>query len=395
MMKRSMWRGGWNRETTMLWSAFPVGASDAWVAGWPSRPRSVSLVRLFPGIVAVGLVLASWHPWSARVAMAEDGEFLREATWVIPSPDEIRSRTLSWLDESSAGVDETVLRKAIAIWNVGGPPEDPLDAVVETIALVDARTAAVRDDPPGQAEGALAWLDEPVVTAFHRDAVKLWLGRDLVRRRRFDEAAPLLAGLDVKSAVDPAALLFHRAACAHWLLESDTAIESLDRLLERADSIPVRYERLARLMRQDITGLEEESLAHVARRMRDVTRRLDLGRAGPATRRVQDGVVASLDRLIERIEEQNQQNQEGQGGGGGGGGSGGGAARPMDDSRIAGGRGAGEVQRRDLGDDDAWGALPPHAREAALQQIGREFPPHYRDVIERYFKRLAAGAEDR
>ena len=67
----------------------------------------------------------------------------------------------------------------------------------------------------------------------------------------------------------------------------------------------------------------------------------------------------------------------------------------MDDSRIAGGKGPGEVQSRDLGDGEGWGDLPPHQREEALQQIGREFPPHYREAIEQYFKRLASGGEQR
>ena len=65
----------------------------------------------------------------------------------------------------------------------------------------------------------------------------------------------------------------------------------------------------------------------------------------------------------------------------------------MDDSRLADGKGPGEVTRRDLGDTDGWGNLPPHQRDEALQQIGREFPAHYREAIEQYFKRLAAGAE--
>jgi len=63
----------------------------------------------------------------------------------------------------------------------------------------------------------------------------------------------------------------------------------------------------------------------------------------------------------------------------------------MDDSRPAGGRGPGEVARRDLDEGEAWGDLPPREREEALQQIGREFPPHYREAIEQYFKRLASG----
>ena len=38
--------------------------------------------------------------------------------------------------------------------------------------------------------------------------------------------------------------------------------------------------------------------------------------------------------------------------------------------------------------------LRRHKREAALQQIGREYPPYYREAIEQYFKRLATGQEN-
>jgi hypothetical protein len=34
--------------------------------------------------------------------------------------------------------------------------------------------------------------------------------------------------------------------------------------------------------------------------------------------------------------------------------------------------------------------VPERDREKALQEIGREFPSHYREVIEEYFRRLAA-----
>ena len=170
-------------------------------------------------------------------------------------------------------------------------------------------------------------------------------------------------------------------------------MESLDRLLERAGEIPVRYERVARLLRADLAALEEESLDHIARRMRDITRRLDQGRAGPRTRAVQDGVIESLDKLIAAIEKQQQESQCQSSSGAGGSGRGG-EGKPMDDSRLADGKGAGEVARRDLGDTDGWGNLPPHKRDEALQQIGREFPAHYREAIEQYFKRLAAGSEN-
>ncbi len=36
-----------------------------------------------------------------------------------------------------------------------------------------------------------------------------------------------------------------------------------------------------------------------------------------------------------------------------------------------------------------WGNLPPKEREEALQQLGKDLPSHYRDVIEEYFRKLA------
>ena len=131
------------------------------------------------------------------------------------------------------------------------------------------------------------------------------------------------------------------------------------------------------------------------RASRDITRRLDLGRAGPQTLAVQDGVIESLDKMIDKIEQQQQQQQSQSSGGAGAAGGRSGNGTPMDDSRIAGGKGPGEVTKRDIGDGDGWGKLPPHEREEALQQIGREFPAHYREAIEQYFKRLASGEEKR
>ena len=46
--------------------------------------------------------------------------------------------------------------------------------------------------------------------------------------------------------------------------------------------------------------------------------------------------------------------------------------------------------RKDIGHKSGWGDLPPKEREEALQQMGRDFPPHYRDAIEEYFRKLAA-----
>ena len=104
-------------------------------------------------------------------------------------------------------------------------------------------------------------------------------------------------------------------------------------------------------------------------------------------------MIASLDKLIAAIEEQQNQHNQSGGSGSGSGSDKGGNGKPMDDSRIAGGKGPGEVTKREIGDTDGWGNLPPHKREEALQQIGREFPAHYREAIEQYFKRLASSED--
>lgn len=334
-------------------------------------------------------------PAVTAAAIGEGADLAKPPSWRIPSRDDVESALRGWIDRS--GIPAERRDAAMAVWGEKGadPAFDRLDVVMATVAEADPRAlpvlaivAATPGVPPVTAAALPMWVDDPATDDFERGVVRLWLGRELVRQERFDDGLALLAGLDPVTAVDPASLLFDTAACQHWLLRADECIATLDRLLERADEIPVRYERVARLLRADMTGLEEESLDHIARRMRDITRRLGQGRAGPVTRQVQDGVIESLDKLIAAIEE--KQNQQSGGGGAPGAGNSG-NGKPMDDSRIAGGQGPGEVTRRDLGDGEGWGNLPPHEREQALQQIGREFPAHYREAIEQYFKRLAAG----
>jgi hypothetical protein len=329
---------------------------------------------------------------------AGPAEFAREPSWRQPSREAVARRVAEWLaavPEDAAGA-ETVARLR-SVWS-RGPDGDLVDAVMAAAAAVDDRPrqlmAAIRGGAAALAE-ATAWFDDTATPTLVRDTARLWAGRELVRQDRFDEALPLLVGLDVAASVDPATLLFHRAACQHWLLETDAALESLDRLLEREAELPARYARVAGLLRADAAALERESLDHIGRRMKDVSQRLALGRAGSGTRSLQDGVIESLDKLIKKLESQQQRQNQGQGGGGAGGGGQGGEGVPMDDSRIAGGKGPGDVQKKDIGSADGWGNLPPHQRDEALQQIGREFPPHYREAIEQYFKRLAASGEER
>jgi hypothetical protein len=59
------------------------------------------------------------------------------------------------------------------------------------------------------------------------------------------------------------------------------------------------------------------------------------------------------------------------------------------------GRGPGNVDPKRLKEvAAAWGNLPPKERAKAMQELTRDMPPRYREVIENYFKKLAQnGAE--
>ena len=364
-----------------------------------------AVATLVVGIAAMGSLVMAAPMHGQPATSAPDRDLERPPSWSIPSYADVRMRVIEWLDAKVAAgtapvADIAAARETWPEQQESDEGVDLLDHVIDSLSRVDPRCAALRRTAAAgrlavePAPADVGWLADAATDAFERDAVRLWLGRECVRCARFDEGLAFLADLDPATAVDPASLLFHRAACQHWLLEADVAVESLDRLLERAGEIPVRYERVARLLRADIAALEDESLDHIARRMRDITRRLDLGRAGQKTLAVQDGVIDSLDKMIKQIEQQQQQQQSQSSSGAGGGGRSGNGT-PMDDSRIAGGKGPGEVTKRDIGDADGWGKLPPHKREEAMQQIGREFPAHYREAIEQYFKRLASGEEKR
>ena len=62
---------------------------------------------------------------------------------------------------------------------------------------------------------------------------------------------------------------------------------------------------------------------------------------------------------------------------------------PANESTPAQARGKGDVDSRKIAGNTDWGNLPPKEREEALQSLGKDFPSHYREVIEEYFRKLA------
>ncbi|MCX7427458.1 MAG: hypothetical protein NTW96_17740 [Planctomycetia bacterium] len=327
---------------------------------------------------------------TARAADPAPGALGATPTWKPPAVETVRDRAMAWLDEQKA--DAAARAKAAQLWaNVPAEttPDELLARLSVTFALVDPRAGALVQLCSKPRESVLApsqpWLADAKTSPWMAANLRLLFGRWLAQASMFDEAREQLAGLSPEAVVDPAALLFYRAVVYHRLLEKEPGLEAIDRLLTGAEQAPRRYVAVARLMREDLDGLQEETLDHVARRMEDIERRLDLGRADDRVRQVERGVIESLDKMIKELEQQQQQQS--------------GAAnnvqssRPASDSQLMGGRGPGEVTKRDVGKTAGWGNLPPKQREEAMQQIGREFPSHYQDVIEQYFRKLAAEEE--
>jgi len=322
--------------------------------------------------------------------ISQSNELARRASWSQPSERKNAERLKKWLSGQSEANSERV---ALAT-TTPRDGMDTLDYLMRVICVVQKQQQRLLTDisvmPPIEIAQLTENLTQNKNNAFPNETIRLWTARKLIRLGRYDEAAPLLKDLPINSSVDPTTLLFCRAACEYWLLRIEEASQTVAKLLEREKDLPVRYRQLALLLETDITSLKEDSLDHISRRMRDVTRRLELGHAGPSVQAVQSGVIDSLDKLIKKLEEQKKQQASGGAGSAGGSMSDG---RPMEDSQLAGGKGQGEVKKRDLGGTEDWGDLPPRQREDALQQIGRDYPAHYREAIEQYFKRLATGKQ--
>ncbi len=348
-------------------------------------------------ICSLFALTAIWLPCrAADVRPIED--FGRRATWSPVKFDDARASVTEWL--ASRELDAATQEQVEALWSSDPEAQSAdalLDLVAATIAIAEPKAKPLVDASAALQHAVqlpdVAWLADEGTAPLVRDNLRLFYGRWLVQQRLYDEAQEQLQPLQPADVVDPAALLFYQAVVHHRMLDREPGLATIARLLEHEDSLPKRYASVARLMQSDLEGLKDESLDHIARRMDDIRRRLDLGRAGKKVRQVEDGVIASLDKLIEEIEKQQQQAAAAAARAGGQPGQQ--PMTPLPDSRPMELKAPGDVANKPIGNKDGWGELPPHERQEALQQIGKEFPAHYRDMIEQYFRKLANdGAQE-
>jgi hypothetical protein len=344
----------------------------------------------------------AWILWCALPLVAvraadlkPNQEFAQKATWHIPSANSARDEALAWV--AGQKLEDDARSQLEMLWasaGGGGNEAHLLDLLAATFAASDPRArelVAVCWQPRQQIPlPNVDWLTEESTPPLERHNLRLLYGRWLVQEALYDEALEQLGPLKPEDVADPAGLLFYQAVVHHRTLNRDAGLLAISRLLERESEIAKRYTSVARLMQADLSVLKDESLDHIARRMDDIRRRLDLGRAGPKVREVEDGVIASLDKMIDQLEKQQQAAAAAASGQGNLR-----PSKPAQDSIPMGGKGSGEVTKKPIGSGSGWGELPPHQRQEALQQIGKDYPAHYRDVIEQYFRKLASESSEK
>lgn len=342
----------------------------------------------FHRVLPAFLVLSSW----AVAGWAESA-----ATDIIaaPRPDMVQARVRDWL-QSQKIVDPVKLTAVEELWkaNAGATPpaEVVLERVIQSFALVHQPTADFLPHLMLPAGGLAPPDAQPLLNAkelgtFYQSNFRVYFSKYLVHREMYEEALETLEGVAVGDAVDPAGMLFYKATCQKALGLRDPGLSTLEQLLKRTEGVAPRYHSVATLMQYDLGALEEKSLDDVSNKMSDVTRRLNLARAGQKTQKVEKEIVDLLDELIKKMEDQSQ------GGGGGSGqgkaGKGNQSSNAAQDSRVKGSTAPGEVDKKKSKPGANWGNLAEKERAKVKNLISRDFPAHYRQTIEEYFKKLA------
>jgi hypothetical protein len=355
--------------------------------GTPSRISAASS-RSFRSLAAWGIVAACACP-----VVADESLLRPQPTWQIPSVDDARQRVSAWLE--SQNLADPLRQEAARAWQ-SLPQQTTHDSLLERMAITVKLVQPawwewfrqIAQENPSVQPLELALPDGASSDDFAWNHLSLYAARHLAQQQRYDGAFALIKDLAPEQVIDPATLLFYRAVCQHRLVELEDCRSTLERLRENESELPRRYRYLAQLMVRDTAGVEADSLDDISRRMEDIGRRLELGQADSDVRRREDAVIDAIDKLIKKAEDASKAaSASAQSAAGSQ------PLAPAQESRIAEGKGAGKVDPKDIGNRVDWGNLPEKDREEAMQQIGRQFPAHYREIVEQYFKKLATEAD--
>lgn len=311
------------------------------------------------------------------------------------APETAKAQAEAWLKEVGK-TDAATLKDFQALWSSDRPV---IDLVAETLTLGDAAAAKLlteaRDEAvPVPKEETPAALKDAKKSAFYRSNLALAYAKALSNRRDYESTLEVLKSVKPEQVVDPGAYLFHKAVAEHALLLKDDATRSIIRLVDDVTDAPDRYKLVATLMYLDMQTWQAKDLREIAGKMSNIERRLDLARGGPKTQKLQKDVLARLDEIIKKLENQ-KKGSACNGGGCPNGGqpgqpNGGTPNSPQTDSVGGQNTGPGKVDEKVLKQiAEIWGKLPEKERAQKMAELTRSMPSRYREVIENYFKKTA------
>ena len=237
--------------------------------------------------------------------------FAVDEVYAPPALEDVRSNILE-LAALWEQLSRIVLKQIGKIWAVKRESrlsaQTLFDKTIETFGLVNADTKAFVDScslsEPSLIPPEAKRLERTGAGDFYTANVRLFYARYLTRRKMYDEALDQFNRLKPGAVIDPATCLYHKAVCEHQLLLKNEGLETIQTLLNSTEDVPVRYSTVATLMQHDLEGIKEKSLLEVAHLQKDVQRRLDLGRGGQRVQRKEAKVLATLDEIIEKLEQE-------------------------------------------------------------------------------------------
>jgi len=361
--------------------------------------------KAFP--LGFALVLCTaWFAVAAEPVTVKTDVSQPTVLWPLPKAETVRSEFVRWLE--AVLPDDEARQKILAAWPETEGTQSGEQLFQRVIGAMGAAAPSVaaffqacdelawKESPFGQVVAVpqvplQAFVGDEPSTAYLVGSLRFYLVIRLIQARLYDEAASVLDLLTPENSVDPCGVLLHRAVVCSQLDDREKGVEAIRQFRQAAEQdalVPRRYLELAKLLDADFQNSpkDAENPTNISRKMDNVRRRLGKGRTDDDTQEAENGVLKALDKLIEKIEEKMKQRQIGES-------EGQQANNPADDSRILKQKGLGNVDRKEFEPQGNWGDLPPKEREEALLRIEQDFPAHYRDIIEQYFREMAARPE--
>lgn len=160
------------------------------------------------------------------------------------------------------------------------------------------------------------------------------------------------------------------------------AIRSIDDI-----GLPLDLQKILEEPARRAKEMEENPLHYLSEDVKDIVKDLGGMQTDDPVQNKQAMVLAQLDAIIEKLLQQQQQSSSSSSGSGGANPS---PTSPTNDSMLTGGPGGmGALNDPNTSHRD-WAKLPPAERDKILQSKTENFPAGYEEVLETYYRNLAA-----